>query len=230
MYGGGAVPDIDPSELARIEVLRGPQGTLYGASSIGGLINFVTADPSTSGVSGHIESTVSDVRNGTQAGYSVRGAINLPLGDTLAMRASAFGRQDPGYINNVPSPLFFASIAPGPNGVNWGNVAGGRVAVLWQPQDALTLKFSALVQDSTVHGTSFSYIGLGDLQQSILPGTGVYDTQTQAYSLNISAKLGTADLVSLTGYNIDKYHQVFDYTPTLGSLTAAIFNGVSGSP
>jgi iron complex outermembrane receptor protein len=114
--------------------------------------------------------------------------------------------------------------------VNWGNVAGGRVAVLWQPQDALTLKFSALVQDSTVHGTSFSYIGLGDLQQSILPGTGVYDTQTQAYSLNISAKLGTADLVSLTGYNIDKYHQVFDYTPTLGSLTAAIFNGVSGSP
>ena len=50
----GALPDIDPGDLARIEVLRGPQGTLYGASSMGGLVRYVTVDPSTDAVSGRV--------------------------------------------------------------------------------------------------------------------------------------------------------------------------------
>src|SRR6202011_2586183 len=67
--GGNTVPDLDPSDLARIELLRGPQGTLYGASSMGGLLKFVTVDPSTEAVSGRAQAGLSSVQNGAELGY-----------------------------------------------------------------------------------------------------------------------------------------------------------------
>src|SRR5262249_23933181 len=76
--GGTLVPDLDPYDLAHVEILRGPQGTLYGASSLGGLLKFVTVDPSTDGVSGHVESGLSGIHNGAELGYNVRGAVNVP--------------------------------------------------------------------------------------------------------------------------------------------------------
>ncbi|MGH3428922.1 MAG: TonB-dependent receptor plug domain-containing protein, partial [Mycobacteriales bacterium] len=105
-YGGGGLgipaPDLDPSDLARVEVLRGPQGTLYGASSIGGLLKFVTADPAFDGVSGRIQGGGSTVHNAPDAGYVLRGSVNVPLNDEFAVRASAFTRRDPGYVDNEP--------------------------------------------------------------------------------------------------------------------------------
>src|ERR1700728_291985 len=100
--GGGdpLVPDFDPGDLARIEVLRGPQGTLYGASSLGGLIKFVTVDPSTDAVCGRLEAGANGVHNGAEPGYTFRGSVNIPLSSDLAIRASAFTRQDPGYIHD----------------------------------------------------------------------------------------------------------------------------------
>jgi outer membrane receptor protein involved in Fe transport len=124
--GGTVMPDIDPADLARIEVLRGPQGTLYGASSMGGLLKFVTVDPSTDGVSGRIEGGINSVYNGAELGYGARGSVNVPLGDVLAVRVSAFSRQDPGYVDNVQS---------GQRGVNKTDVDGGRLSALWRPSD-----------------------------------------------------------------------------------------------
>ena len=98
--GGNWMPDLDPSDLARVEVLRGPQGTLYGASSIGGLLKYVTVDPSTSALTGSVQASGSSIRNGSGLGYGVRGSVNIPLTDTLAMRVSAFTRKDPGYIDD----------------------------------------------------------------------------------------------------------------------------------
>ena len=66
---GNLVPDLDPGDLARIEVLRGPQGTLYGANSMGGLIKFVTKDPSTDAYSGRAEVGTYNVYNGTEPGF-----------------------------------------------------------------------------------------------------------------------------------------------------------------
>ena len=98
---GYVVPNIDPTDLERIEILRGPQGTLYGASSMGGLVKYVTVDPSTDGLSGRFESDVDSVKNGEGLGYGVRGSVNVPLSDVFAIRVSGFDRRDPGYIDKI---------------------------------------------------------------------------------------------------------------------------------
>jgi outer membrane receptor protein involved in Fe transport len=87
-FGGSSggdyfVPDLDLGDLQRIEVLRGPQGTLYGASSTGGLLKFVTLDPSTEALSGRAEAGTDGVYNGAQLGYNFRGAVNVPVTDDL---------------------------------------------------------------------------------------------------------------------------------------------------
>jgi TonB-dependent receptor-like protein len=142
--GADLVPDIDPGDLARIEVLRGPQGTLYGASSMGGLLKFVTADPSTESVSGRVQTGIETIYNGANPGYNVRGSINVPLSDTLALRASGFVRQDPGYIDN---PVLDT------NGINKHDASGGHLSALWRPSDAFSLKVSALVQQIKSDGS-----------------------------------------------------------------------------
>src|ERR1700677_1368609 len=128
---GAIIPDIDPGDLARIEVLRGPQGTLYGASSMGGLINFVTADPSLDAVSGRVQAGISSVFNGNELGYNVRGSLNVPLTDTFAVRMSAYHREDPGYIDNVLTHV---------DGVNEVLANGAHVSALWQPSSGISLK------------------------------------------------------------------------------------------
>jgi outer membrane receptor protein involved in Fe transport len=215
---GNVVPDLDPNDLARIEVLRGPQGTLYGASSMGGLIKFVTLDPSTSEFSGHAQAGVDGVHNGTEAGYNFRASVNVPLSDTLAIRASAFTRKDPGYIDN---PVLHTE------GVNDQQVSGGRLAGLWRPSDAISLKLSALYQSFTADGVNDVVPGLGDLQQNYIRGTGASNGNIQAYSATLTAKLGNVDLTVLSGYNVRHGHIVLDETHFFGTLTESLY-GVGG--
>jgi iron complex outermembrane recepter protein len=218
------IPDFDPGDLARIEVLRGPQGTLYGASSMGGLLKFVTVDPTTTGISGRVEGGASDVHNGAEAGYNFRGSINVPLSSDLAVRVNAFHRQDPGYIDN---PVL------GIKGANEDHADGAHVAVLWSPLDTLSVKLSALYQDtradSTSDFTTIDYITaqpLGDLQQGYIRGAAPYDTKVQAYSVTLKGKIGGVDVTSITGFNINHNTNVFDVTPLLGPYT---LNGVPGT-
>jgi iron complex outermembrane recepter protein len=222
-FGGGfAAPDIDPSDLARIEVLRGPQGTLYGASSIGGLLKFITVDPSMDGVSGRLQGGVSSTKSGEGVGYNARGAVNIPLGDEFAVRASAFSRKDPGYIDNVLT---------GRAGVNQLDTSGGRLSGLWNPADTVTLKLSALIQHSAAYGASEVDLdaGLGDLQQSRVRNTGRFDKKIQAYSATLTANLGSVDVTSLTGYSVNRSSDSQDFTAFLGPYTLSQF-GVSGTP
>jgi iron complex outermembrane receptor protein len=218
-----AVPDIDPGELVRVEVLRGPQGTLYGASSLGGLIKFVTIDPSMDRVSGRVQVGINDVYNGANLGYDFRGSINAPLSDTLALRAGAFTREDPGYIDNPVRHV---------DGIGKGDVYGGHVAGLWQPSGAFSLKLSALYQDTKENGTAqfeAGAAGLGDLQQNDLPMTGTSEVKAQAYSAIWRAKLGHVDLTSVSGYNVTQWTNSLDYTSVYGGLAQAFFH-VGGAP
>ena len=100
--GAVLTPDIDPFDLARVEVLRGPQGTLYGANSLGGLVKFVTIEPGTGGFDGAAELGVESVSHGDTAWWG-RAAVNVPVSDNVAFRASGFYRQDPGFVDDPNS-------------------------------------------------------------------------------------------------------------------------------
>jgi iron complex outermembrane receptor protein len=197
------VPDVDPGDLARVEVLRGPQGTLYGANSMGGLIKYVTIDPSTESYGARFEAGTANVYHGSEPAYNLRAAVNVPLSDTLAFRVSGFSRQDPGYINN---PILHI------NGINEDQAEGGRFAALWRPSEEVSLKVNALYQNTKGNGLSEAdkEPGLGDLQQSYIPGAGPYDGRLQAYSATINAKLSGVALTSVTAYNKTDYHDTWD--------------------
>src|SRR5262249_15172171 len=134
------------------------QGTLYGASSMGGLVRFVTADPSTAGLFGKVQGDVNSIHNGAEAGYSVRGSVNVPVNDNVAIRVSGFTRRDPGYIDN---PIL------GIDGINKANVAGGRISALLKTSDTFSFKLNALYEHTDRKGLNDVLVepGLGDLQQ-----------------------------------------------------------------
>jgi outer membrane receptor protein involved in Fe transport len=207
-------PDIDPSDLARIEILRGPQGTLYGASSIGGLLKFVTVDPSTERLSGRVQADTSRVYNGAEAGYGARVAANVPLSDTLAIRASGFARQDPGYIDD---PVLHR------DGVNKTKVGGGHVSALWRPSATWSLKLSALVQNVTANGSSVSLQAPGGyLRQVQTLALGGYHREVRSYTATLAGSLGGVQLTSISGYNVDNYHNQLDQSGLYGGLLPGV--------
>jgi iron complex outermembrane recepter protein len=220
-FSGNQVPDIDPGDLARVEVLRGPQGTLYGSNSMGGLLKFVTVDPSTTVYSGRLEAGTDYVHNGAEPGYNLRGSVNVPITDTLAIRASGFTREDPGYIDN---PVM------NENGVNEMYATGGRVSALWRPSEVFSLKLNALYEHSIMDGSSDVDIqpGLGDLQQNYIHGIGGYDRTVQAYSAILKARFGGVDLTSVTGYGINKFTASLDFTSVFGPAVEKAF-GAGGA-
>jgi iron complex outermembrane recepter protein len=219
---GLQVPDFDPNDLQRVEVLRGPQGTLYGASSMGGLIKFVTVAPSTESMTGRAQIGTSSVYNGNGLGYNVRGSVNVPLTGALAVRASAFTREDPGYIDNPVLDI---------DGINRQRVSGGLLSALWELSEVVSLRFDALYQESRGDGASdvTELPGLGDLEQDYVRGAGRYQREVQAYSATLKATLGSGELTSITGYNINSFADSFDYTFALSPFAVAEF-GVPGSP
>lgn len=209
--------DLDPSDLERIEVLRGPQGTLYGASSIGGLIKFVTVDPSTAAFKGRAQLTMDSTKG--SLGYSVRGAVNLPVNDETAFRVSGFSRQDPGYVDNVLT---------GQKDANETKVKGGRVSALWRPSDNLSLKLAAMLQKTDGDGSSEVDALLADLQQARMRGTEAYSQKTALYSAVLNASFAGLNLTSISGYGTYRYSHLSDQTAFYGGYAQDLF-GVSGA-
>src|ERR1700722_1028484 len=141
--GDSLAADIDPSDLQRIEVLKGPQGTLYGAGAMGGLFKYVTIAPDPNTFSGRVGLDGQSIDGGGTGG-AVRGAVNLPLiQDTLALRVSASTRNDPGFIKNVNGEE---------NDVNGHRINSGRVALLWNASDAVSVELTAMLQSIEGHG------------------------------------------------------------------------------
>jgi iron complex outermembrane receptor protein len=212
------VPDIDPFDVDHVEVLRGPQGTLYGASSIGGLVKYVMAKPDTQNFTGRAEADTSSTQHGGD-GYGVRGSVNLPVTDSFAFRLSAFQRQDAGYIKDVGQDRA---------NVNEDRVQGGRVAALWKINDALTVESSALFQDSTAEATSdvdvnFAYQPLyGPFEHQRLPGTDGFKGTIRFYDTVVTADLGWAKLESTSAYEQLRHIGPQDVTGTFGGLAELI--------
>ena len=139
-------------DLERIEVLKGPQGTLYGGSNIGGAIKFVSARPDTESMFGRVKGVVGD-----QGIFDVEGSVNLPLGDgDWAMRAFGFWVTNDGYLNN-PNPTRANGIA-GDNDSDIGATeeSGVRVSLAGPLGDNLTAYIS--VRSNEYEGPNNTWI------------------------------------------------------------------------
>ncbi len=217
-YGQGVnvALDVGLFDIDRIEVLRGPQGTLYGASTMGGLIKYVTIRPDSSRFSGAAQVGVSGTEDGS-IGYRAAGSLNVPLAaDRLAIRASAFEFHDGGYVDN-------ASL--GRDDVNRSDVYGGRLDVLFTPTDALTLRLGAFLQNISRDGT-----GTADFTVAGVPELGELDQHRQVeepfsqrfrlVSATAEYDFGGATLTSVSSYQTVRSDVGFDYTRIFVPLLA----------
>jgi iron complex outermembrane receptor protein len=210
-----AMPDPDLADVQEIEVLKGPQGTLYGASTLGGLIRIVTQKPSVTQLSGDVSVTGSAVQGGGD-GYGVHGWVSLPLiNDELALRVGGFDRQDPGYVDNVKT---------GQKDVNSARVKGGEATLRFTPTDRLDIDLNASYQD--VRNNSLSGVDLepttlqpidGDYNYSAYTNTAI-DTSFTIANLTASYRMDAGTISESTSYARYASNQTFDYTPLYGPL------------
>ena len=121
--------DFDTFDLNRIEVLRGPQGTLYGASSLSGVLRFVTNLPSTTGFEARARAGIEVVDSG-DLGYIGNAMVNVPLGSTVAFRASGNYRKDAGFIDSPAARI--GGLGPTPR-TSTTISYGGRASLLFKP-------------------------------------------------------------------------------------------------
>jgi len=177
--GGGFQSDIRLYDMDRVEVLRGPQGTLYGASSMSGTIRFVPKAPDLEKVEGYLTVEGSETSHAS-GNYNLNGAINLPIIDgMLALRLVGWKQYDSGYINQIRvgegvTGLVNVGTATAPNyqaapvaglgflkGVNDDDVGGGRATLRFQPVEDLTIDANYTAQTETSGGSS-RYTPAGD--------------------------------------------------------------------
>ncbi|QDZ08627.1 TonB-dependent receptor [Sphingomonas panacisoli] len=221
--GNGITPDLDPSDLAQIEVLKGPQGTLYGAGAVGGLLKFTTVEPNLSTIEGSASAGVNTVAKG-DVGYSARGMFNLPLvTDRLGLHVSGFYRRDAGYIDNV-NPVI------GGKDANDAKIRGGRAVLSMKFTPELRLDLSATLQDTTTGAANIVDVDsvtlkpiYGDLKQNrFAQETG--RVRLRLYNATWRADLGKVNIVSST-----TYQRIFSGERTDASRTfGAAFAGLSG--
>jgi iron complex outermembrane receptor protein len=211
--------DLMPYDLQRAEVLRGPQGTLYGASTMGGLIKYVLAAPDLTHFSGQVGGDVFGVDHAGSAGGGGRGEANIPLvTDTLALRVSGYYESTPGYIDDVTT---------GQKGDNALRQYGGRAALLWQATPDFSMQLSAIYQNS--HADNQSFVALDTVTAQPIAGGYAninarpepYTQQLQLYDLTLKWNLHWAQLTSVTSYQQFNNNTVEDLTDYLGDLLSA---------
>jgi outer membrane receptor protein involved in Fe transport len=198
--GSALTPDLDPADVERIEVLRGPQGTLYGAGALGGVIRFITIPPDTENYSGRLQLGGTGVDGGGN-GFDVHGMVNLPLvKDKLAIRANVYDETDPGFVDDA---------GRGKTDVNESKIKGGRVSLLWTPTDKTSLRVTALAQNLNAAGSATVALDpdtlqsvYGDLQQrNATLGGDVFAGRYRLYNVTFNSDFGWAKLMSSSSYS-----------------------------
>jgi iron complex outermembrane receptor protein len=219
-YGGNPYPRI--FDLDRVEVLRGPQGTTFGASSEGGAVRFITPTPSLTSTSIYSRAQLSFTDHGAPS-YEGGVAVGTPLTDTLGVRGSVWYERVGGYIDQV---------AQGTDNVTRENVNSqknivARVAATWEPAPNLTLTPSIFYQYLRQAGRDDFWEGYGDTQDGDYH-SGVAKLEPSSDRLLLPAlsaqlKLGNVTLVSNTSYFKREQFQRLNYATYFSFLR-------SGSP
>ncbi|MHC1481665.1 TonB-dependent receptor [Frateuria aurantia] len=220
IYSAGSMltPDIDPSDLQRVEVLNGPQGTLYGSNTLGGLVKFVTTPPDTTRASARVSVDSASVKGGG-TGAGERAMANIPLiANQLAIRVNVYHRRDPGYITNITT---------GKKDINQADVSGARAQLLWTPSDKISLRFSALAQNLSSDGLANNGIDVdpsnlkptyGLWNQARAAGTGMFKVKYRLSDLSGSFDLGWAKLISTTSFSTLRFNENVDLTDSYGPV------------
>jgi iron complex outermembrane receptor protein len=205
-------PDLDLYDLNRVETLRGPQGTLFGSGSIGGTIRYITNQPSFDGIAGSFEADLNTVKDGGTGG-SLKGMINVPLSDTIAVRAVAYHTEYGGFIDAIREG---GSID---KNVNSGNRTGGRFALTFKPSDSVTFTPRIVYQEIDMNGfnrqevfnlyanpfTDASVAGgrapvTFDERQQFLLLDEAFEDQTMIADATLEISLDGVDITSVTSY------------------------------
>jgi iron complex outermembrane receptor protein len=216
-------PNIDTFDMQRIEVLRGPQGTLYGANSLGGVLKYVTNAPDPSAFSAAAETGVSSVSNGG-TGYDAHGMLNLPLAQNLALRIVGYDNFYPGFIDDPSRGL---------SDTNSSRFTGTRAALLFAPSDTFSVRLSALFQEKSWNDYPDEDVAPGTLQpiygnyiqEKYINNTG--HSTLDLYNATVNWDAGAVRLLSTTSYYSFRPHIRDDYE-TLNGVASSILGGTYG--
>lgn len=192
--------DINIYDVARIEALAGPQGTLYGASSQAGTLRIITNKPDPSGFKAGYSIEGSKI-DGGGIGHVVQGFGNFPIGDKAAVRLVAWSRHDAGYVDNVYGTRTFPTSGITINNANraednynTSDTNGLRAALKVDLNDNWTISPTVMTQRQTSHGSSGYEPSIGDLALTHFYPEYAKDKWTQA-ALTVEGKIGNFDLV-----------------------------------
>jgi len=227
----GEVPlfiDLRLNDLERVEVLLGPQGTLYGKGTMGGAIRYIPNKPNFSGEEFEIRAGAYTYKEGSGVSTDVGFTFNAPLSDTFAIRGSLDYLNDEGFIDTpfivaqpgVSNPEDPADFTPLKD-QNTEDIFSGRVAARWEPTDYLDATLTYYFQQAKNGGRNESG-RLGPL------ATGEYEAPTRVrepnerdnelLALEVIADLGFAELTSATGFAKTSENGQRDQTDLLISL------------
>lgn len=241
-------------DLNRVEILRGPQGTLYGSGSLGGTIRFVQNAPDPKGFDAKAEVGVSDTRHTHTLNEDVNGMMNLPITDTLAVRLNAGFTEDAGFINQpnlfvtdpsgTPLPKNAGDLFSDPkvyskDGSNKYGYRAARISALWKPNEDFHAQLSYYYQLSTGGGYPYAspLYGLKALTSADNLLETTHDKVDLA-ALTVEYDLGFATLTSASSWaqhtneTVDDgtaiYQHFSFYTPYYGGNPRAVFPRFGG--
>nr|WP_298718517.1 TonB-dependent receptor [uncultured Steroidobacter sp.] len=209
--------DVGLFDMTRVEILRGPQGTLYGASTMGGLVKYVTNMPDTTAYGGTVRANVSSTQDGG-VGYDASSAVNIPLvDDKAALRVGGFYTHNGGYVDNLTR---------NDKDVDAADMYGGRVDLLFTPTDRLSVRVTAFAQDIDRDGsiaadfnrlTGAAIDGKLD-QRRAMPE--IFEQRFRLASASVKYSFDFATLTSISSYQTVSSDAITDfselYVPAFG--------------
>jgi len=230
----GKMPEVHVYDVERVEALSGPQGTLFGSSSLAGTLRIITAKAKIGKFEAGYDLDLNKFGKG-QPGGSAEGFVNIPVSDALAIRLVGYYQHDGGYIDNTPGTYNYQSVNYTltnkdmvAKDFNWADQYGGRATALIKLGDNWTVTPSFTYQYLDARGP-FNYDPrVGDLAVHDYSQTYNKDSWYQA-SLTIQGKIGDFDVVSATGYFHRKIRNANDYTYYSVTYDGLVASGQAGS-
>jgi outer membrane receptor protein involved in Fe transport len=215
-------------DLDHVEILRGPQGTLYGSGSLGGTIRYVQNAPDLHAFDARAEAGAGDTAHTHTMNYDVNGMLNLPIAESLALRLNAGYTEEAGFINQPQLYVLNSAGAPAPvqpgnllsppqtmaqEGVNSNLYRTARAALLWKPNEDFHGQLSYYHQQSSADGYPYAapIFGLEALSSSdYIPAT--TDDTVDLAALTLEFELGFATLTTNSSWADHKNTTVGDVT------------------